>query len=62
MTVFCLKKFGVCRQASRVFKNDPAKFRDFMIKSPVFKWQKFMCECMEYRRSEECEDCEPYFD
>jgi hypothetical protein len=23
---------------------------------------KFVYECMEYRRSEECEDCEPYFD
>lgn len=55
-------KFGGCRQASRVFKNDPAKVREFMDQEPCFQVAKFVYECMEYRRSEECEDCEPYFD
>jgi hypothetical protein len=32
------------------------------IKSLVFKWHNLCFECMEYRRSEECEDCEAYFD
>jgi hypothetical protein len=55
-------KFGGCRQAGRVFKNDPAKDRKFMDQEPCFQVAKFVYEGMEYRRSEECEDCEPYFD
>jgi hypothetical protein len=43
-------KFGGCRQASRVFKNDPAKVREFMNQEPCFQVAKFVYECMEYRR------------
>jgi hypothetical protein len=38
------------------------RFESLWIKSLVFNWQNLCIECMEYRRSEECEDCEPYFD
>jgi hypothetical protein len=63
MTVLVLfNKFGVCHQASRVFKNDPAKVREFMDQEPCFQVAKSVYECLEYRRSAECEDCEPYFD
>jgi hypothetical protein len=48
-------KFGGCRQASRVFKNDPAKVRKFMDQEPCFQLAKVVHECMGYRRSEECE-------
>jgi hypothetical protein len=33
-----------------------------MDQEPCFQVAEFVYECMEYRRSEECEDCEPYFD
>jgi hypothetical protein len=32
-------KFGGCHQASRVFKNDPAKFREFMDQLPITNYQ-----------------------
>jgi hypothetical protein len=34
----------------------------FFFKEPCFQVAEFVYECMEYRRSEECEDCKPYFD
>jgi hypothetical protein len=33
-----------------------------MNQETCFQVAKFVYECMEYRRSEECEDCEPCFD
>jgi hypothetical protein len=33
-----------------------------MDQEPCFQVAKFVFKCMEYRQSEECEDCEPYFD
>jgi hypothetical protein len=51
-------KFGGCRQASRVFKNERAKFRELMDQELCLQVAKFVHECMDYRRSEECEDCD----
>jgi hypothetical protein len=63
MTAFCLTSLvAVAKQADRVFKNDSAKFREFMDQEPCFQVARFVYEYMDYRRSEECEDCEPYFD
>jgi hypothetical protein len=35
-------KFGGCHQASRAFKNDPAKLREFMDQEPCFHLLKFL--------------------
>lgn len=55
-------KFGGCRQATRSMITNSAKVREFMDQEPCFHVAKFVYECMEFRRSEECEDYNPYFD
>ena len=43
-------------------KHNSDNVRLFMDQEPSFQVAKFVYECMEFRRSEECEDCNPYFD
>ena len=43
-------------------KHNTAKVREFMEQEPYFQVAKFVFECMEYRRSEETPDYNPYFD
>ena len=43
-------------------KHNSDNVRLFMDQEPSFQVAKFVYECMEFRRSEECEDYNPYFD
>ena len=61
-TEVLFSKFGGVHQASRLMKEDPSQVRAFMDQEPVFQVAKFVYECMEHRRSEECVDWVPYFD
>ena len=55
-------QFGGCQEASRTMKHNSDNVRLFMDQEPNFQVAKFVYECMEFRRSEECEDYNPYFD
>jgi hypothetical protein len=55
-------KFGGCRQATSTMRNDVAKARQFMDQEPSYQAAKFVFDCLEFRRSEECNDWNPYFD
>jgi hypothetical protein len=55
-------RFGGCRRAAGAMKHNTAKVREFMEQEPYFQVAKFVFECMEYRRSEETPDYNPYFD
>lgn len=54
--------FGGCRQAARSMKHDAAAVRRFLDQEPSFQVAKLVYECMEFRRSDECDDYNPYFD
>ena len=43
-------------------KHNADNVRLFMDQEPSFQVAWFVYECMEFRRSEECEDYNPYFD
>jgi hypothetical protein len=43
-------------------RDDATKVREFMDQEPSYQVAKFVFECMEYRRSDECDDWNPYFD
>ena len=43
-------------------KHNADNVRLFMDQEPSFQVAKVVYECMEFRRSEECEDYNPYFD
>ena len=55
-------QFGGCQEASSTMKHNSDNVRLFMDQEPSFQVAKFVYECMEFRRSEECEDYNPYFD
>jgi hypothetical protein len=55
-------QFGGCRQACGLMKHNAEDVRKFMDQEPSFQVAKFVFECMEFRRSDECEDHNPYFD
>jgi hypothetical protein len=60
MTVFCLTTLVAVAKQAESSRMTLQRFESSWIKSLVFKWQNLIVyECMEYRRSEECE---PYFD
>lgn len=54
--------FGGYQQAARIMKHNAQKVREFMDQEPSFQLARFVFECMEYRRSDECDDWNPYFD
>ena len=49
-------QFGGCQEASSTMKHNSDNVRLFMDQEPSFQVAKFVYECMEFRRSEECED------
>ena len=55
-------QFGGCQEASSTMKHNSDNVRLFMDQEPSFQVAKLVYECMEFRRSEECEDYNPYFD
>ena len=55
-------QFGGCQEASSTMKHNSDNVRLFMDQETSFQVAKFVYECMEFRRSEECEDYNPYFD
>ena len=59
---FCLHSLEVARKLLGTMKHNSDNVRLFMDQEPSFQVAKFVYECMEFRRSEECEDYNPYFD
>ena len=55
-------QFGGCQEASSTMKHNANKVKLFIDQEPIFQVAKFVYECMEFWRSEECEDYNPYFD
>ena len=55
-------QFGGCQEASSTMKHNSDNVRLFMDQEPSFQVAKFVYECMEFWRSEECEGYNPYFD
>ena len=49
-------QFKGCQEASSTMKQNADNVRLFMDQEPSFQVAQFVYECMEFRRSEECED------